>query len=83
MLFASYFFNLTLISIIYIHTNVFTYRCVKSEKKKILAVLEAKQDYLAVYNTEKHKQETKYCIRSIKTFRKQHQHFLDEQNAIF
>lgn len=34
---------ITLISIGYIHTNVFM-------KNKILAVLEAKQDYLAGYN---------------------------------
>lgn len=46
------------------HVDVFKVK----KKIKILAVeLEAQQDYLAGYNTEKHKQEKKYCIRSIKT----------------
>lgn len=63
------------------------------KKIKILAVeLEAQQDYLVGYNTEKHKQEKKYCIRSIKTCsrklfektnKKKNRHFLGEQNAVF
>lgn len=71
------------------HVDVFK---VKKKKIKILAVeLEAQQDYLVGYNTEKHKQEKKYCIRSIKTcsrklFKKKQKkprHFLGKQNAVF